>query len=78
MIDFLNHDKAKLLAIKYDCKILIPLLVKCNHFLNLDVASMCTSTLDGLLDFLFDTPISGTNANEGLFLAELFFFVVVL
>jgi hypothetical protein len=29
VIDFFGHDKAKLLAIKYDNKILIPLIVKC-------------------------------------------------
>jgi hypothetical protein len=39
VIDFLGHDKVKLLVVEYDSKILIPLLVKCNHFLNPDVAS---------------------------------------
>ncbi len=37
VIDFLGHDKAKLLIAKYDNKILIPLLLKCSYFLNLDV-----------------------------------------
>jgi hypothetical protein len=40
-VDFLGHDKAKLLATKYDNKNLIPLLMKCNHFLNPHVASTC-------------------------------------
>ncbi len=74
IIDFLGHDKVKFVVVEYDGKILIPLLVKCSHFLNLDVASTCTSTLDALLDSLFNIPISSTNANEGLFLAELFLF----
>ncbi len=48
--------------------------MKCNHFLNLDVVGTCTSTSDGPLDSLFDTPILGTNVDEGLLLIKLFFF----
>jgi hypothetical protein len=62
VIDFLGHDKAKLLVIEYDSKILILLLVKCSHFLDLDVASTCSLTSDGPSYFLFDTPTSSTNA----------------
>jgi hypothetical protein len=44
VIDFLDHDKTKLLMIiKYDKKIMIPLLVKYNHFLNPHVVGTCTS-----------------------------------
>jgi hypothetical protein len=44
VIDFLSHNKTKLLMIiKYDNKILIPLLVKYNYFLNPHVVSTCTS-----------------------------------
>jgi hypothetical protein len=50
VIDFLGHDKAKLLVVEYDNKILIPLLVKCSHFLDLDVACICTLTSDGPSD----------------------------
>jgi hypothetical protein len=74
VIDFLGHDKAKLLATEYDSKMLIPLLVKCNHFLNLEVTSTCTSTANGPSDSLFDTPILGAKANEGLLLTKLCLF----
>jgi len=74
VIDFLGHDKVKFLVVEYDTKILIPLLVKCNHFLNLDVVGICTSPSNGPSNSLFDTPILSTNANERLFLAQLFFF----
>jgi hypothetical protein len=74
VIDFLGHDKAKLLSIEYDNKILIPLLVKCSHFLNLDVVSTCTSIANGPLDSLFDIPILSAEANEGLLLTKLCLF----
>ncbi len=48
--------------------------MKYNHSLNPNVASTCTSTTNGLLDFLFDIPISSIEANHGLFLTELSFF----
>jgi hypothetical protein len=48
--------------------------VKYNHSLNSNVASTCTSIVDGLLDFLFDIPISSVEANHGLFLTKLSFF----
>jgi hypothetical protein len=67
VIDFLGHDKAKLLVVKYDNKILIPLLVKCSHFLNLDVAITCTLTSNGQSNSFFDTPIFGTNVNNFIF-----------
>jgi hypothetical protein len=52
VIDFLGHDEAKLLIEEYDNKILIPLLVKCSYFLNLDVVSTYTSIVDSsLFDF---------------------------
>jgi hypothetical protein len=60
VIDFLGHDKAIFLVVEYDNKILIPLLVKCSHFLNLDVVG--TSTSNGPSYSFFDTPISCTNA----------------
>ncbi len=72
VIDFLGHDKAKLLLIEYDSKILIPLLVKCSHFLNLNVANTCISIANGPLDSLFDTSILSAETNEGLLLLCLF------
>jgi len=74
VIDFLGYNKAKFLAIEYDNKILIPLLVKCSHFLKLDVASTCTSTTNGPLNFLFDTPILGVEVDKGLLLTKLCLF----
>ncbi len=49
VIDFLGHDKAKLLIEEYDNKFLIPLLVKCSYFLNLDIVSTYTSIVDSSL-----------------------------
>jgi len=37
--DYLAHERAKLMATKYDRKILLPMLVKCNQFLNLLISS---------------------------------------
>ncbi len=73
-IDFRGHDKAKLLVVEYDNKILIPLLVKCSYFLNPDVVSTYTSTIDGPSNSSFDTPISSVEADEGLLLVQLSFF----
>jgi hypothetical protein len=78
VIDFLGHDKAKLLAIKYDCKIFIPLLVKCSHFLNHNVASTYTLIVNCPSNSLFETPISNVKVDERLLLAKLFFFVIML
>jgi hypothetical protein len=47
--------------------------VKYNHSLNPNVVNTCTSTTDGLLDFLFDISISSVEANDELFLIELLF-----
>jgi hypothetical protein len=66
VIGFLGHDKVKLLVVKYDNQILIPLLVKYNHFLNLDVVGTCILIVNDPLIFLFDIPILGAHANEGL------------
>jgi hypothetical protein len=74
VIDFLGHDKAKLLVAKYDNKILILLLVKCSHFLNPDVVSTYISIVDGPSNSSFDIPISSVEADEGLLLIEFFFF----
>ncbi len=73
VIDFLGHDKVELL-VEYHKKILIPLLVKCNRFLNPDVASTYTSTTNGPSNSLFDIPILGAKANERLFLTKLCIF----
>jgi hypothetical protein len=73
VIDFLGHDKAKLLVAKYDNKILILLLVKCSYFLNPNVVSTYISIVDGPSNCSFDIPISSVEAYEGLLLAELFF-----
>jgi hypothetical protein len=67
IIGFLGHDKVKLLVVKYDSKILIPLLVKYNHFLNLDVVGTYILVANDPSIFFFDIPILGANANEGLF-----------
>jgi hypothetical protein len=61
-VDFLGHDKAKLLTTKYDNKTLIPLLMKCNHFLNVHVASTCVLVADDPSYPFFDTPISSLEA----------------
>jgi hypothetical protein len=61
-VDFLGHDKTKLLATKYDNKSLIPLLMKCSHFLNPLVASTCILAVDSPSYPLFDTPISSVEA----------------
>jgi len=61
-VDFFGHDKAKLLATKYDNKPLIPFLMKCSHFLNLHVASTCILVVDGPSYLVFDNPISSVEA----------------
>jgi hypothetical protein len=42
--------------------------------LNFDVASTCTSTTNGPLNFLFDTPILGVKVDKGLLLTKLCLF----
>jgi hypothetical protein len=74
VIDFFNHDKAKLLVVEYDNKILILLIMKCSYFLNPNFAYSYTSTVDGPSNFFFDTPIPSVEADEGLLLAKLFLF----
>jgi hypothetical protein len=61
-VDFFGHDKAKLLTTKYDNKPLIPLLMKCSHFLNPHVASTCILIAGGPSYLVFDTPISSGEA----------------
>jgi hypothetical protein len=54
--------------------ILIHLLVKCNHFLNLHVVGICTLDVDGPSIFFFDTPILSAKVDEGLLSIKLSFF----
>jgi hypothetical protein len=61
-VDFLGHDKTKLLVTKYDNKTLIPLFMKCSHFLNPLVVGTCILAIDGPSYPLFDTPISSVEA----------------
>jgi hypothetical protein len=62
------------LNVEYDNKFLIPLIMKCSYFLNLDFVYTYTSTVDGPSNSLFDTPIPSVEVNEGLLLAKLFLF----
>ncbi len=48
--------------------------MKDNHSLNPNVASTCTSTVDGPLYSLFDISILGEEENDKLFLTEFYFF----
>jgi hypothetical protein len=52
--------------------------MKCSYFLNLDVGGTYTSTIDdGPSNSSFDTPISIVKTDEGLLLAEFFFFLLL-
>ncbi len=45
VMDYLAHERAKLMATEYDRNFLLPMLVKCNQFLNLVISSTFPPTI---------------------------------
>jgi len=62
VIDFFSHEKVKLLPTKYNKIFFIPLLVKCNHFMNSHVAHTSIPLAHYPIDSFFDITFFGVKA----------------